>query len=161
MKITGNLLVDGGGTLNIKGTLWVQGSVTVAGGGKIKLDPTYGTNSGVIVADGIVNLGGGGNLSGSGQTGSYLMVLTTSNCPIGIGCGGKNALTLSGGAGAVVLNAQNGNMVLNGGSGVREATAHMITVSGGATITYDSGLVNMNFNSGPSGGYNLLNWLEI
>jgi hypothetical protein len=141
--------------------LWVQGTVTVTGGGKITIAPGYGTNSGVIVSDGIVSLAGGGNLTGSGQSGSYLMILTTSNCPLGPTCAGANALTLSGGAGAVILNAQNGTMILNGGSGVHEATAYQISASGGAVITYDSGLANVNFSSGPSGGWDVSSWQEV
>lgn len=160
-EITGNLTVNGGGTLTVNGTIWVHGTLTVSGGGKIKLSSAYGSNGGVIVTDGNISLGGGGDLSGSGQTGSYLMVLTTSNCPLGPTCGGTNALTLSGGAGAVVLNAQNGTMILNGGSGVHEATAYQISVSGGADITYDAGLANMNFSSGPGGAYNISDWTEI
>ena len=159
--ITGNLVVNGGGTLTVNGTIWVKGNVTVSGGGKIKLAATYGSNSGVIVTDGIVNLGGGGSMSGSGQSTSWLMILTTSDCPASPSCAGSNALTLSGGAGAVVLNAQNGTMLLNGGAQVKEATAKTMIANGGAVITYDSGLSNVSFSSGPSGGWDISSWNEV
>ncbi|MFA5888667.1 MAG: choice-of-anchor R domain-containing protein [Candidatus Paceibacterota bacterium] len=160
-KITGNLVVNGGGTLTLSGTIWVQGTITLSGGGKIKLAASYGTKSGVLLSDNIVSLAGGGNLSGSGQAGSYLMVLTTSNCPIDSSCGGVDALTLSGGAGAVILSAQRGTMTLNGGSGVKAATAYLIKASGGAIINYESGLADVNFSSGPSGGWSISSWEEV
>jgi len=158
--ITGNLLVNGGGTLTLSGTVYVQGTITTTGGGKIKLASSYGANSGVLLSDGVINLAGGSTFSGSGQTGSYLLVLTTSDCPAGPTCGGLNALSVSGGAGAIVLNAQNGNMYLNGGVSAKEATAYKITASGGTTITYESGLADMIFSSGPSGGWNFSGWEE-
>ncbi|MFA6339114.1 MAG: choice-of-anchor R domain-containing protein [Candidatus Paceibacterota bacterium] len=160
-KITGNLTVDGGGTLTVSGTLWVQGTVTVTGGGKVKLASSYGNGSGVIVSDGIVNLSGGATLNGSGQNGSYLLILTTSNCPEGPSCGGSNALSLTGGAGAVILNAQNGTMNLSGGVATKEATAYKMIISGGATITYEDGISNLNFSGDPTGGFNIVNWNEI
>jgi hypothetical protein len=160
-KIVGNLLVNGGGTLTLSGNLWVTGTLTVTGGGKVKLDPSYGSKSGVLVTDGRISLSGGGQLTGSGTAGSYLMILTTSDCPTGAGCSGVSAMTVSGGAGAVILNAQNGQMDLAGGVNLKEATAYKITATGGTTITYESGIANVNFSSGPSGGYNISSWQEV
>jgi len=44
-KITGNLTVEGGGTLLVTGTIWVQGNIIVTGGGIVKLSPTLGALS--------------------------------------------------------------------------------------------------------------------
>lgn len=151
--ITGNLLVDGGGTLTISGTLWVQGTIIVTGGGKVKLASSYGTNSGAIVTDGYVSLTGGTNFSGSGQSGSYPFLITTSACPAAAGCNGNNAIYLSGGAGTVALIAQNGNVQINGGSALKQVTAKQVTMDGGATLNYDSGLISENFSSGPGGSW--------
>lgn len=69
-------------------------------------------------------------------------------------------MSVTGGAGAIVLNAQNGNMYLSGGVNAKEATAYKITATGGTIITYESGLADMNFPSGPSGGWNFSGWEE-
>ena len=159
-KINGDLTVNGGGTLTLSGTVYVTGNITVSGGGKIKLASSYGSGSGVLINDGYVSLSGGGSLTGSGQSGSFLFLLTTSSCPTGPSCGGNNAMSVSGGAGAVILIAQNGVMSLNGGVNIKEATAYKITASGGTTITYDSGLANINFSGGPSGAWNVQSWSE-
>ena len=152
-KISGNLVVNGGGTLTVSGTLWVQGTITVNGGGKIKLASSYGTNSGAIVTDGYVSLTGGANFSGSGQSGSYPFLITTSACPAASGCNGNDAIYLSGGAGTVALIAQDGSARINGGSSLKEVTAKQITMDGGATLTYDSGLISESFSSGPGGSW--------
>jgi hypothetical protein len=152
-KIVGNLLIDGGGTLTVSGTLWITGTITMSGGGKVKLASSYGTNSGAIVSDGYVSLTGGSTFSGSGQTGSYPFLITTSACPAAYGCNGNDAILLSGGAGTVALIAQSGNVTINGGSALKEVTAKQITMGGGATLYYDSGLISENFSSGPGGSW--------
>ncbi|MES3005077.1 MAG: choice-of-anchor R domain-containing protein [Patescibacteria group bacterium] len=161
-KIVGNLTVNGGGVLTLNGNLWVTGTVTVSGGGQIRLSSSYGSSSGVMVADGAVVLSGGGALAGSGQAGSYLMLLSTydSSC-VGSVCSGDPAIIITGGAGSVILNAPNGILEINGAGSVKSATAYKIEASGGATITYESGLADMNFNSGPSGGFSISSWEEI
>lgn len=154
--ITGNLLVDGGGTLTVSGTLYVQGNITITGGGQVRLASSFGTNSGAIVTDGVVNLNGGANFSGSGQSGSYPFLITTSSCPASSSCGGADAITLSGGAGTVALIAQDGEVTINGGSALKQVTANQITMSGGATLYYDSGLISENFSSGPGGSWQVV-----
>ncbi|MBU6370676.1 MAG: hypothetical protein KGH93_01140 [Patescibacteria group bacterium] len=159
-KINGNLDVTGGSTLVVSGTLYVTGTVTIDGGSTVKLSSAYGTNDGVIVADGIVSISGGGDATGDGQSGSYIMILTTSNCAGGSTCSGNYAVSISGGSGAVILNAQNGWIHVTGGSNLNEATANGMLIDGGSAVTYQSGLANMNFSSGPSGGYNITSWNE-
>jgi Tfp pilus assembly protein PilX len=151
--ITGNLLVDGGGTLTVSGTLYVHGNITLTGGGKIKLAESYGSSNGVIVNDGYVILEGGSTFSGSGEPGSYPFLITTSACPVAPGCGGHDAIYLSGGAGTVAIIAQNGNVLIEGGSALKEVTGKQITMTGGATLVYDSGLISANFTSGPGGSW--------
>ncbi|MDD3486927.1 MAG: hypothetical protein PHF35_00915 [Candidatus Moranbacteria bacterium] len=151
--ITGDLLIDGGGILNVTGTLYIKGDFTLTSGGRVKLDESYGESNGIIIVDGNVSLTGGSNFSGSGQEGSYPFLITTSSCPTAPGCNGDNAIYLSGGAGTVALIAQDGNALINGGSALKEVTAKQITMSGGAQLIYDSGLVNANFSSGPGGSW--------
>ena len=43
----------------------------------------------------------------------------------------------------------------------KEATAYGITMDNNATITYESGLADMTFSSGPGGGYDISAWKEI
>ena len=151
--ITGNLLVDGGGTLTVSGTLYVKGTITLTGGGKIVLAASYGQSNGVIVSDGYDVMDGGSTFAGSGQPGSYPFLITTSACPVAPGCSGNNAVYLSGGAGTVAIIAQDGNVLINGGSALKAVTGKQITMDGGATLLYDDGLINANFTSGPGGSW--------
>jgi hypothetical protein len=152
-EIDGDLTVDGGGTLTLTGTLWVRGEVTVTGGGKIRLDPSFGAKNGVLLSDGPIDIGGGASFSGSGTAGSYLFFVTTSACPADDGCGGANAVDLNSGSNSIAVIAQNGTAHITGGSQVRQVTANLISMDSGATLTYDSGLVNADFSSGPGGSW--------
>jgi len=154
-EITGNLLVDGGGTLTVSGTLWVHGTLTLTGGGKIKLAASYGASNGVVITDGYVTINGGSGFYGSGEPGSYIFLITTSACPVAANCNGNNAISLSGGAGTVAIVAQEGNVYISGGSALKAVAAKQITMDGGATLIYDSGLINANFSTGPGGSWAL------
>jgi len=156
--ITGNLNVDGSGTLNVTGTLYVGGNLTLGGSGKIRLDSSYGTNDGVIVVTGIIDNGGSGQFLGSGTSGSYILALTTNNCDSSF-CS-SDAIEVSGSAGSVILYAPNGTIEFGGSAAAKEATAYKIKLSGSSTITYESGLTNNNFSSGPSGSWVVSNWGE-
>ena len=161
-KITGDLTVSGGGTLMITGTVWVQGNIILTGGGKIKLSPTLGPDSVIIISDGYVSISGGAKLEGSGTAGSYPIVVSTSVCPNTTPCATNNsAVSLTGGAGSVVLTAPYGKVSINGGSGARSVTGDLIYLDGGANINYETGLADLSFSSGPSGGWNIYTWKEV
>ncbi len=158
-KIVGNLAVNGGGTLTLTGPIWVTGNVTVNGGGKIVLPSGYSLNSETIVADGIVDISGGGSL-GSGTSGSYLFIVSTSQCPYSVTCGGNSAIRISGGAGAIAVSAQYGEVLLNGGANLKAAVGNYLRMTGGADVVYEQGLASPSFQSGPSGSWVVDSWRE-
>lgn len=158
-KITGNLLVNGGGTLKLTGTIWVVGTVTLTGGGNMILPANYAKNSETIISDNIITIEGGSS-AGSGTPGSYLFFVSTSKCPNSVGCSGNSAIAVSGGAGAIAVNAQDGNVALSGNAALNAVVGNSISVIGGSHVTYDQGLASPSFVSGPSGGWNLDTWKE-
>jgi hypothetical protein len=151
--ITGNLTISSGGTLTVTGTLWVKGNMVLNGGGNIKLSSGYGSNDAVIVVDGTITISGGGHATGSGTAGSYIMLLSKNNT--------SSAVSVSGGAGAMIAYAQYGTVTVSGGASLKEVTGYRIVVTGGSDITYESGLTNNNFSSGPSGTWNINSWREV
>lgn len=159
-KITGNLIVNGGGTLTLTGPIWVVGTVTITGGGKVVLPSSYSSNSETIISDSTISITGGGS-AGSGTSGSYLFFVSTSRCPYDTYCAGNNAITISGGAGAIALSAQYGTVALSGSATLASATGNAISVTGGSTVTYNSGLASPSFTSGPTGGWGVYTWKEI
>lgn len=151
-KIVGDLTVSSGGTLTVTGTLWVTGNIIMNGGSLTQLSPSYGSDDGVIIADGTVTVSGGGHATGSGTTGSYIMLLSLSDS--------TSAVTISGGAGAVIAYAMRGTLTVSGGASLKEATGYKMLIEGGSSITYESGLMNNNFSSGPGGSWGIDSWAE-
>lgn len=160
VKIEGDLDVGAGATLNVSGTLYVTGDINVNGGGIVQLAGSYGTDPGVIVSDGLISVGGGGVFQGNGLSGSYVLVLTTSDCHTET-CGNDMAITVSGGTDSVILNAQKGGIEFVGGASANQVTAYEVVMGGGTTVNYISGLADVNFSSGPAGSWTIDSWLEI
>lgn len=151
-KISGNLTIGNGGTLTITGTLWVTGNIDISNNAKIQLTSSYGSGSGLLIADGTISISNNAVFAGSGTTGSYIMALTTNTS--------DSAISVGNNAGTVILVAPYGTIAFSNNSGAKEATAKMISLDNNATITYDSGLANVNFTSGPSGSWNISSWQE-
>jgi len=160
-KITGNLTIKNSADVTLTGALWVEGEISVFNNANVKLSSSYGSDSGIIIADDIISIYNNAQFAGSGQSGTYILLLTTSDCPTGGTCGGENAIEVGNNAGAVILNAQSGVLQFSNNAGAKEATAETISLQNGAIIVYDSGLANLNFVTGPSGGWNIDTWKEV
>jgi len=167
VKIAGNLDVPGGYILTINGTVWVTGYINFGNGAQVRLHPDYGTDSGLILADGYIYIDNGVIFIGSGQAGSYIMTLTTNDCngtgsPTGQICTSNNsAMYVANNSQNVVLYAANGQMRLRQNVSTYEATAYRLYLEENVIITYQAGLANANFTSGPGGGYDILSWVEV
>lgn len=152
-KIVGNLTVTNNATLTMTGTLWVTGTISISNNATIRLDAGYGPSSGVIIADGDISISNNVTFSGSGFSGSYIMALSTSST--------TSAISLSNNGGAVILYAENGTVSLSNNAGAKEVTGYRISLGNNAVITYESGLANINFVSGPGGSWSLGAWEEV
>jgi len=161
VKITGDLSLDNGAILVVTGTIWVQGQFIITNNSEVNLFSGFGTDSGLIIVDGKTDISNNVQFNGSGETGSYLMLLSTSDCPLSVSCSGSRAVTLGNNAGAVIINAQKGSVRFSNNSGAKEAVANKLELENNATITYESGLADVNFSSGPSGGWDIISWKEI
>jgi hypothetical protein len=151
-KIVGNLSVTSGGILTVAGPIWVTGNINVTGGSQIKLASSYGANDGVVIANGTISVAGGSTATGSGMAGSYIMLLTTSSS--------GSAFSVAGNSGALIAYAANGTVKISGGASLREVVANRLEVVGESNVTYESGLVDNNFSSGPGGSWVVNSWSE-
>lgn len=153
-KIAGNLTLDTSARLSMTGIVWVTGNVLIKNNAVLRLDAgAFGSNSGILVADGTVTLQNNSVSSGSGQTGSYLMVLSTSES--------DSAIIIKNNAQADVLYAANGRVQVTNNTRVREITGAGVTIKNNTQIQYDIGLVQTGFVSGSGGGWSVSSWKEI
>jgi hypothetical protein len=161
VKINGNLTVGASSELTITGPIYITGNFTISGAAKVKVSPTLGASSGIIVADNIINVTASGAVSGSGTPGSYVLLVSNKTCTTVANCTSNPSISISGAAGAVVLNAAEGSVSFSGSAGAKAVVAKMMIMSGSTNLTYESGLADINFTSGPSGSWVKQSWKEV
>jgi len=156
-KITGNFLVDNNATLNMLGTIWVVGDLRIDNGATIKLDSnSYGSNSGVIVVDGKIKVRPNTYLKGSGQEGSYLLLLSTNPSLLDT----DPAIDVDNNTDAAIFYTNRGLIVLRNKIRAREVTGYKIFLDNNAEILYEAGLEEATFSSGPGGSWEVTSWKE-
>jgi len=151
-KIIGNLTISNSVVLTLTGILYVTGNITINNSAKIKLDSSYGSLSGIIIADGTISLNNSSTLQGSGQTGSYILTLSTNTSDTAISAGSS--------ANGAIFYASAGGITASNSFSAREVTAYKLIMNNSATITYESGLASTFFTNGPSGSWKVVSWQE-
>jgi len=73
----------------------------------------------------------------------------------------NGAIDLHNNADGAIFYAGNGLINLHNNVGARELVGYKINLDQNAVVTYETGLANVNFSSGQSGGYAILSWREI
>ncbi|RJQ13907.1 hypothetical protein C4553_02025 [Candidatus Parcubacteria bacterium] len=151
-KINGDMTLGNNTILTLTGTVWVTGTINFGNSVTIKLDSGYTTLSGILMVDGPVSTGNTAVLQGTGQVGSYLMLLDTAS---------GSAISLGNSAAGAIFYAGNGKISVGNGLTLKEITAYEIDIANNASITYESGLANVSFSSGPGGRWTAATWQEI
>lgn len=153
VEIIGNMTLGNSVTLTMKGTVWVTGAVSFGNKDTLKLDQSFGSQSGLLLTDGAIDLGNSATLLGSGQSGSYFMLMSLA--------GPGDAITLGNDASSSVIYAPNGIIDIGNGLNVNEATGYGLNIGNSATVTYQQGLLNANFTSGPTANWVVQSWKEV
>lgn len=158
IKIEGNALIDNNAFLNMKGTLWITGDLRIDNGSTIELDfNAYGANSGVMIVDGKIKIKPNTHLKGSGEDGSYLLLLSTSDSLDDL----NPALEVDNNTDAAIFYANQGLVVIRNNVQVREITGYKVILDNNAEVQYESGLENASFSSGTGGTWEVSSWKEI
>lgn len=151
-KIVGNVNFNSNCIITIHSPLWVTGSFNLNSNNTLKLDTSYGVSSGVIIVDGVVDIGSNNKLLGTGIGSSILMFLSTYDSR----ASGVSAIKVNNTGNSGVLYADKGIIEPGNGNSFKELTGWGIKLVNNSTITYDTGLSSSLFTSGPSGSYSLV-----
>lgn len=164
IKYTSDLTINGGAVVTINGPVWVTGDIIIGNGAVLKLAPGFGNSSSVIIADdpanpttkGKITPGNGVHVCGSGGfngtkcvsvPGSYLMVLSNKNSV------SSDAITINQGVEGAIFYAARGQATVYQNAGIKEVVAYKLVLKQNAVITYEQGLADSQFTSGPGGGW--------
>lgn len=166
-KIVGNLVVDGGEDLTISGIIHVTGNVEVSNNSTVHCDAAYMGKSCVIVVDGYVDVNNNGTLTGSGFSGSYVMILSDiAGClgSTGSGCApGLSGISVSNNVNGAIFYTTKSLIDIANGATVTAVVGYQLHLSPNATIHYDPTVASVTFApaaTGSTGGWNVNNWNE-
>jgi len=172
-KIPCDLEINGQGqgngpTVTLGGPIWVTGNIKIRNHLTIRVDPTLSGQSLVMIADkttdhlnsSTISVEGSGlNFAGAPGGNSWIMLISENN---GASLGNPSeAIELEQGAqGDILLYARLGDIKLQNTASVKEVTGYKITLQNSANVTYESGLQNALFTSGPGGTWTIQDWKE-
>lgn len=157
-KIEGRLTVQNVAQLKVTGTLWVTGEIIIQDKAQVFLDQiSYRNRSGVIVGDGRVVVQNNTRVSGSGQSGSYLMLLSTLDSLLT----GEMAIVVQDSPQLDIIYASRGRIQLQNSIRLREVCGWGLKLQNKAAVIYESGLADVSFTSGPGGSWEVGSWEEV
>jgi len=167
IKVDGDMSIDSNAILTVTGTIWVTGNLDLNSNVILQLDSSYGPFSGVIVVDGQISVDSNVTLCGSEgykedkecnlSIGSYLMLLSTNNSTNP----GNPAIEVTSNTETAILYTSNGLIRLSSNAALREATGYGIYMDSNAEVTYETGLADVLFSSGPGGSWEVVSWQEV
>ena len=166
-KINCDLNIDGTDEVTLNGNVWVSGNINFSNSAILRINPSLGDKTVVMVADKETNRSSSGEISlanssqffGSGSIKSYILLISHNNsAEMG---GGNSAINVANSAnGKVLLYAPHGTINLSNSISVKEASAYKIQLNNSASVLYETGIANLLFTAGPSGGYSIDSWQE-
>ena len=166
-KINCDLNLDGTDDVTLNGNVWVSGNINFSNSAKMRVNPSLGDKTIVIVADketnrsssGQINMSNSTQFFGSGSSKSYVLLISQNNsAEMG---GWNSAINVSNSvSGKVLLYAPHGTINLSNSISIKEASAYKIQLNNSASVLYETGIANLLFTSGPSGGYSIDSWKE-
>jgi len=151
--ISGDLQMSGHAKLNMTGTLWVSGDVTISEQAEVSLDPAYGKGSGMLVADGQMFLKDKAKGLGSGQSGSYLGLVST--------YASGTAISIMDTFDADILYTNQGEILIENTSNLKEVAGYRLHLINNSELTYDTALADNYFTGGPHGSWDVVSWQEV
>lgn len=165
-KINCDLIIRTDGVLILTGPVWVKGNISVENNGIIKLSGYFGNRSSVIIADdpddrpskSVIKVKNKGQFQGSGTAGSYILAVSRNNSAAS--GGDITAIDIGNSSLSSIFFAPEGLVEIGNLIGVKEVTAHKLKMANQSAVTYESGLASLLFTSGPTAGWNLIDWQE-
>lgn len=137
--------------ITVGSPVWITGTLNLDNENTVKLDPSWGASSGVIIADGIIELDNKNKILGSGTAGSELILLSTYDST----ATDITAIHLKNDGNSGSIYAGNGKIEVGNGNSIKEATGWKIKLKENTVIDYETGMAGLFF-TGPGGSYSLV-----
>lgn len=157
------------GDLVLTGTLWINGNLTTSNNVNVSVSGTQAGKTLAIIVDNQYDRMNSSKIiqsnnvtfTGSGA-GSYVMLISMNNAEEVSSLNNINAIDINNNiSGAVLVYAPHGQITVGNNTSLKEITGYKLFLLNNAVVTYETGLANLLFSSGPSGGYVFDKWREV
>ncbi|MDP4008846.1 MAG: hypothetical protein Q8P71_00225 [bacterium] len=158
VKIDGNFHIGNSAQLIVTGTIWVTGTFDSGPNAIIRLnEESYGDLSGVFIVEGTARIRNGIDLRGTDSPGSYMLFVGTSSSM----AESSPAIEVNNNVSGDMMFSPNGLLLINNNVNLVGVTGNRLILNNNVEITYEVGLANLSFTSGPGAGWQLLSWKEV
>ncbi|MBI3019821.1 MAG: hypothetical protein HYY60_00635 [Parcubacteria group bacterium] len=169
VKINCDLTIAGNAAVTLRGTVLVAGNVTVKNTSSVRIDPSAGEKSVAIIAHNPSDMLAGSRVeinnqaffAGTGAEDSYILVVSRNRSAEDGGSVRAIDIANQSDAGALLVYAPHGEILIQNKTVLREVSGYKIHLKNSAEVEYKTGLANLLFDAGPSGGYDILEWREV
>lgn len=165
--IEGNLNINLGRTVYLRGNVYVKGSITMGNNSSLKLSSDYQfvNSSATLITDKWFDSGTGVSINEDRVGGNHLMILSLAICDQiwGMsGCSGDEAsIYVKNNTKADVLAAPYGTIKMQENTSAASLYGSRLYLENNLRLIYEQGLTNMNFSSGPGGTWTINSWEEV
>lgn len=169
VKINCDLEISGNNyTVTLAGNVWVEGNIEIQNSPTVRVASSFGNKGVVVIADKPSNpitsskimLQNSATFQGSGTPGSHILFISQNRSAESggdeVAIEVKNTVS-----GALLVYAGHGEVMLQNSINLKEVAAYRLRLKNTAQVVYETGIVDLLFDSGPSGGYEILSWDEI
>lgn len=163
-KIPCDLKVSNGGTLTLTGVVWVTGNIELSNTSYITVHSSLSGKTVPLIADKTPNrsasskitLNNNSVVDGSGNNSYVLFISQNNSAEQG---GNVEAIGVNNSfSGDAILFAPHGLIRIDNSVALKEVTGYKVRARNSSQVIYTSGLANLIFSSGPSGGYSIGGW---
>ncbi|MFY9461909.1 MAG: hypothetical protein WAP51_01770 [Candidatus Sungiibacteriota bacterium] len=167
--VTCDVTIEGTNIITLTGVLRVKGNFIMQNSAQLKLAPSFCSGSpplsGIVIADkdidrsnsSKVSIDNSAQILGCGA-GSYIMAVSRNNSAES--GGSETAIDIKNSSATAIFYAPHGELLFQNNGQMKEATAWKLHTKNFVEVIYESGLANVQFSSGPTGGWKIESWQE-
>lgn len=148
LYIVGDLTFGQSTTITLKGPIYATGKITFGNDAVAVVDSSLGSDGVMIIADGTVTFGNKLTVNRAPQ-GGYLLIISNSTSSTAISLGNSSSLVNA------PIYAPAGGITIGNSAQAVAFAANQVTTGNGAIVTYDQGLANASFTTGPGGNWGI------
>lgn len=157
LRLNGNVNIGGSCDVTMNGNAYITGNLTIEGAAKIRVPESVGTTRPIVLVDGVIDVGGSGQIIANSFGTGIHFISTKSNATCASACTtitgtalkntqGLETISVGGAANlsGMIFQAYWGKVSIRGSGNVGAAVGQTVDLSGAGTVTFGTKLSTGN-----------------